>query len=47
MFSDLLAFFSAMDGMFALQDSYLRDFDHLAYRRLYGKNSPMPRRSVG
>ena len=47
MFSDLLAFFSAMDGMFALQDLYLRDFDHLAYRRLYGKNSPMPRRSVG
>ena len=47
MFSDLLAFFSAMDGMFALQDSYLRDFDHLAYRRLYGKDSPMPRRSVG
>jgi hypothetical protein len=46
MFSDLLAFFSAMDGLFALQDSYLRDFDHLAYRRLYG-NSPMPRRSVG
>ena len=47
MFSDLLAFFSAMDGLFALQDSYLRDFDHLAYRRLYGKDSPMPRRSVG
>ena len=47
MFSDLLAFFSAMDGLFALQDLYLRDFDHLAYRRLYGKNSPMPRRSVG
>ena len=47
MFSDLLAFFSAMDGLFALQDSYLRDFDHLAHRRLYGKDSPMPRRSVG
>ena len=47
MFGDLLAFFSAMDGMFALQDSYLRDFDHLAYRRLYGRDSPMPRRSVG
>ena len=46
-FSDLLNFFSAMDCLFALQDSYLRDFDHLAYRRLYGKNSPMPRRSVG
>ena len=47
MFSDLLAFFSAMDGLFALQDSYLRDFDHLAYRRLHGKDSPVPRRSVG
>ena len=34
MFSDLLAFFSAMDGMFALQDLYLRDFEHVAYRRL-------------
>ena len=46
-FSDLMDFFSAMDGLFALQDSYLRDFDHLAYRRLHGKDSPMPRRSVG
>ena len=46
-FSDLLDFFSAMDCLFALQDSYLRDFDHLAYRRLHGKDSPMPRRSVG
>ena len=47
MFSELLAFFSAMDGLLALQDSYLRDFDHLAYRHLFGKDSPMPRRSVG
>jgi len=46
-FSDLLVFFSALEGLFALQDSYLRDFDHLAYRRLNGKDSPMPRRSVG
>ena len=46
-FSDLLDFFSATDCLFALQDSYLRDFDHLAYRRLYGRDSPMPRRSVG
>ena len=46
-FSDLMDFVSAMDGLFALQDSYLRDFDHLAYRRLHGKDSPMPRRSVG
>ena len=47
MFRDLLAFVSAMEGLFALQDSYLRDFDHLAYRRLHGIDSPMPRRSVG
>ena len=46
-FSDLLVFFSAMDGLIALQDSYLRDFDHLAHRRLNGKVSPLPRRSVG
>ena len=43
----LLDFFSAMDCLFALQDSYLRDFDHLAYRRLHGRDSPTPRRSVG
>ncbi len=47
MFRGLMAFVSTMDGLFALQDSYLRDFDHLAYRRLHGKDSPMPRRSVG
>jgi hypothetical protein len=47
MFRDLLALVGAMDGLSALQDSYLRDFDHLAYRHLYGKDSPMPRRSVG
>ena len=47
MFRDLLALVGAMDGLSALQDSYLRDFDHLAYRHLYGKNSPMPRRSIG
>jgi hypothetical protein len=46
MFRDLLAIVGAMDGLSALQDSYLRDFDHLAYRRLHGKDSPMPRRSV-
>ncbi len=46
MFRDLLALVGAMDGLSALQDSYLRDFDHLAYRRLHGKDSPMPRRSV-
>ena len=46
-FSDLLDVFSAMDCLFALQDSYLRDFDYLAYRRLHGRDSPMPRRSVG
>jgi hypothetical protein len=47
MFQTLLPFISAMDGPAALQDSYLRDFDRLAYRRLHGKNPPMPRRSVG
>jgi hypothetical protein len=46
-FRDLMAFSTPMEGLFALQDSYLRDFDHLAYRRLHGKDSPMPRRSVG
>ncbi len=35
-FIDLMAFFTDMNGLFALQDSYLRDFDHLAYRRLNG-----------
>ena len=47
LFRDLLALVGAMDGLSALQDSYLRDFDHLAYRHLYGKNFAMPRRSVG
>src|SRR5271166_1709786 len=47
LFRDLLALVGAMDGLSALQDSYLRDFDHLAYHRLHGKESPMPRRSVG
>jgi hypothetical protein len=47
LFRDLLSLVGAMDGLSALQDSYLRDFDHLAYRHLYGKDSPMPRRSVG
>ena len=48
LFSDALALVGdAMDGLSALQDSYLRDFDHLAYRRLHGKDSPLPRRTVG
>jgi len=46
-FIDLMAFFTDMDGLFALQDSYLRDFDHLAHRRLNEKDSPLPRHSVG
>ncbi len=46
-FRDLMDFSTPMEVLFALQDSYLRDFDHLAYRRLHGKDSPMPRRSVG
>jgi hypothetical protein len=36
-----------MDGLFALQQSYLRDFDRLADRRLNGEDSSLPRRSVG
>lgn len=46
-FRDLVAFATPMRGLFALQDSYLRDFDHLAYRHLHGIDSPLPRRSVG
>ena len=36
-----------LDGLSALQDSYLQDFYHLAYRRLHGKDSSLPRRSFG
>ncbi len=45
-FRDLMAFVTDMAGLFALQDSYLRDFDHLAYRRLHGRDSPIPRRFI-
>jgi hypothetical protein len=41
-FEELLAFASAMDGLKALQMSYLRDFGYLAYRRMYGKDTPTP-----
>ncbi len=46
LFRGLTVFVSTMDGVRALQDSYLRDFDHLAYRRLRGKDSPIPRRCI-
>jgi hypothetical protein len=41
-FEELLAFASVMDGLKALQMSYLRDFGYLAYRRVYGKDAPRP-----
>jgi hypothetical protein len=41
-FEELLAFASAMDGLKALQMSYLRDFGYLAYRRMCGKDAPRP-----
>jgi hypothetical protein len=41
-FQELLAFASAMDGLKALQMSYLRDFGYLAYRRMYGKDALTP-----
>jgi hypothetical protein len=46
-FTGLEAFVGEMDGLSALQDSYLQDFYHLAYRRLHGKDSRLPRRSFG
>lgn len=46
-FSVLLDFFSAMECFLALQESYLRDFGHLVYRRLNARDLATPRRSVG
>ena len=46
-FTHLVTFVGEMDGLSALQDSYLQDFYHLAYRRLHGKDSSLPRRSFG
>ena len=42
-----MPFLDAMGGVAALQESYFRDFEHLAYRRLHGKDSRAPRRLVG
>jgi len=47
LFRNLLPFLDAMGGVAALQESYFRDFEHLAYRRLHGKDSRAPRRLVG
>ena len=45
-FQDLFDFASLMDGLSALQMSYVRDFGNLAYRRLRDKDSLLTRRSV-
>ena len=47
LFRNLLPLLDAMGGVAALQASYFRDFEHLAYRRLQGKASRAPRRLVG
>ena len=43
-FRDLFDFASLMDGLSALQMSYVRDFGNLAYRRLRDKDSLLTRR---
>jgi hypothetical protein len=45
-FQDLFDFASLMDGLIALQMSYVRDFENLAYRRLRDKDSLLTRRAV-
>ena len=45
-FQDLFDFASLMDGLSALQMSYVRDFGNLAYRRLRDKDSLLTRRAV-
>jgi hypothetical protein len=45
-FQDLFDFASLMDGLSALQMSYVRDFTNLAYRRLRDKDSLLTRRAV-
>jgi hypothetical protein len=47
MFRDLWEPLNSMESLLALQDSYLRDFEHLAYRRMSGGETEMPRRMVG
>ena len=46
-FQDLVSVVSVTDGLVALQNAYLRDFNHLSFRRLHGQDSPTPRQSVG
>jgi hypothetical protein len=45
-FQDLFDFASLMDGLSALQMSYVRDFGNLAYRRLRDEDSLLTRRAV-
>jgi hypothetical protein len=45
-FQDLFDFASLMDGLSALQMSYVSDFANLAYRRLRDKDSLLTRRAV-
>jgi hypothetical protein len=45
-FGDLLEFASLLDGLDALQQSYLNDFEWLAHRRLHGEPEFASRRSA-
>jgi hypothetical protein len=45
-FQDLFDFASLIDGLSALQISYVLDFGNLAYRRLRDKDSLLTRRAV-
>ena len=47
LFQDLVGVVSVMDALVGLQIAYLRDFNHLSYRRLYGHDAPIPRHSIG
>jgi hypothetical protein len=45
MFQELFRFASVMDGLSALQMSYLRDFGSLAYHRLHVRDAAKPKHS--
>ena len=47
LFQDLVGVVSVMDALVGLQIAYLRDFNHLSYRRLQGEDSSLPRHSIG
>ena len=47
LFQDLVGVVSVMDALVELQIAYLRDFNHLSYRRLQGQDSPLPRHPIG